>query len=231
MAKKKKGDDEEAPKKKKPIVPIVLLVAGLFAGKTFFGGGGAEKTAAELEAEEAAEHAELVKECEENNGMSEGSGGHGEAEAEDDTHSTDETTADESHDADTHGSGESLEMLNVSLVAATRPQARPAQAGGAALPSTLEIDPVTVNLADGRRYLKLGLALQLKEGITADAAAKEGFGAKAVDMALEVLSAKEMSELISADARTAIKTQLGFDTCVAYHGDVLTVYFTEFVMQ
>ncbi len=234
---KKKGGDEEGAKKKKPIVPIVLLVGGLFAGKTFFGGGGAEKTAAELEAEEAAAHAELVMECEENNGMAEGSGGHGEEDAAhgeesaaDETHSTDETMADDSHDADAHDSGESLEMLNVSLVAATRPQARPAQGGGAALPSTLEIDPVTVNLADGS-YLKLGLALQLKEGITAEAAAKEGFGAKAVDMALEVLSAKEMPELISAEARTAIKTQLGFDTCVAYHGDVLTVYFTEFVMQ
>jgi flagellar basal body-associated protein FliL len=225
---KKKGDEEEG-KKKKPIVPIVLLVGGLFAGKTFFGGGGAEKTAAELQAEEDAAHAELVKACEESNGMAEGSGdashGSDSGHSTESSHSTEETGTEETTDGH---SGESLELSNLAFVAATRPAQ--GGGGGAAVPSTLELDSVTVNLADGH-YLKLGLALQLKEGITAEAAEKEGLGAKALDMALSVLSAKEMPELIAAEDRTAIKTQLGFDTCVAYHGDVTTVYFTEFVMQ
>jgi flagellar protein FliL len=230
MAKKSKGDDEEGAKKKKPIVPIILLVGGLFAGKTFFGGGGAEKTAAELEAEEAAEHAELVKACQEANGMTE-DGGH-------DTASTDHGTTDDAHSdptettsadhGDDHG-GESLELVNIALVAASRP----AQGGGgaaSAVPSVLEMDPVTVNLADNH-YLKLGLALQLKEGLTAEIAGKEGLGAKALDMALGVFSSKEMPDLIPAESRAAIKQQLGYDVCIAYHGEVTTVYFTEFVMQ
>lgn len=229
MAKKSKGDEEEG-KKKKPIVPIILLVGGLFAGKTFFGGGSPPKTAAELEAEEAAAHAELVKECQEANGMAADSG----HETGSTDGATEDTATDDAHEDETepteaaHG-GESLELVNIALVAASRP----VQGGGgaaSAVPSVLEMDPVTVNLADNH-YLKLGLALQLKEGLTAEAAGKEGLGAKALDMALAVFSSKEMPDLIPSDSRAEIKQQLGYDVCVAYDGEVTTVYFTEFVMQ
>lgn len=235
---KKKGDEEEG-KKKKPIVPIILLVGGLFAGKTFFGGGGAEKTPEQIEAEHAAAEAELLSTCQEANGIATEEGdAHGEM---GDTSTSSEGSAETSHDGG-HDSGsgdgagapagESLELIDISLIAASRP-ARPAQGGGgaaSAVPSVLELDSVTVNLADGH-YLKLGLALQLKAGMTAEAAGKEGLGAKALDMALERLSAKEMPELIAAEARAEIKQQLGLDTCLAYEGEVTTVYFTEFVMQ
>jgi flagellar FliL protein len=230
---KKKGDEEEG-KKKKPIVPIILLVGGLFAGKTFFGGGGAEKTPEQIEAEHAAAEAELLKTCQEANGIAtEGGEGHGETTTSESAHetSTEDTMAEGAgHSDDAHeGGDESLELIDIALIAATRP----AQGGGgaaSAVPSVLELDSVTVNLADGH-YLKLGLALQLKAGMTAEAAGQEGLGAKALDMALERLSAKEMPELIAAEARAEIKQQLGLDTCLAYEGEVTTVYFTEFVMQ
>lgn len=234
---KKKGDEEEG-KKKKPIVPIILLVGGLFAGKTFFGGGGAEKTPEQIEAEHAAAEAELLKTCQEANGIATEEGeGHGDTStSEGASHdmTSEDTTADDTGTGDaTHGSAdESLELINIAFIASTRP-ARPTQAGGgavSAVPSVLELDSVTMNLADGH-YLKLGLALQLKAGMTAEAAGQEGLGAKALDMALERLSAKEMPELIAAEARAEIKQQLGLDTCLAYEGEVTTVYFTEFVMQ
>jgi flagellar FliL protein len=191
MAKQKKGDEEEGQKKKrkktKPIVPIVLLVAGLFAGKTFFGGASATKSPDQIEAEATAAHSELLKGCQEANGMA----------------------AERGH------AGESV-----------------ATADGAtsAVPSVLEMESVTVNLADAH-YLKLGLALQLKPGITSEVAQQEGLGARALDMALERLSAKEMGELVSSEVRAAIKQRLGLDVCLAYAGEVTTVYFTEFVMQ
>lgn len=100
----------------------------------------------------------------------------------------------------------------------------------AAVPSVLEMESVTVNLADAH-YLKLGLALQLKPGITSEAAQQEGLGARALDMALERLSAKEMGELVASEVRAEIKQQLGLDVCLAYAGEVTNVYFTEFVMQ
>jgi flagellar FliL protein len=236
---KKKGEEEG--KKKKPIVPIILLVGGLFAGKTFFGGGGAEKTPEQIEAEHAAAEAELLKTCREANGIATEEGeGHGDTSTSDGVHetATEETMANHGqNEGAQEGGDETLELINAALISATRPAqgrpARPTQGGGgaaSAVPSVLELDSVTVNLADGH-YLKLGLALQLKAGMTAEAAGQEGLGAKALDMALERLSAKEMPELISAEARAEIKQQLGLDTCLAYEGEVTTVYFTEFVMQ
>lgn len=215
MAKKKKGDDaDEGKSKKKLVVPIVLLVAGLFAGKTFFGGGAAPKTEAEVAAEEAAAAAELLKECQEAN--------HIEVAEETD----DATRSDASEEMESHAESAAVDLSNVTLIVSTRPR----EAGGATVPSVLEMDSVTVNLAD-THYLKLGLALQLAEGLTAETAQAEGMGAKALDMALERLSAKEMRDLIKPETRAEIKQQLGLDVCLAYEAEVTTVYFTEFVMQ
>ncbi len=104
------------------------------------------------------------------------------------------------------------------------------EGGSEGLPSILEMESVTVNLAD-EHYLKLGLALQLKGGVTAEAADKEGLGARALDMALERVSAKRMKDLLPSEARAQLKRDLGLDVCLAYKGEVTTVYFTEFVMQ
>jgi flagellar FliL protein len=217
MAKKKKGDDaDDGKSKKKILVPVILLVAGLFAGKTFFGGGAAAKTPAEIAAEEAVATAELLKECQEANGIEPT-----------DTPAT-ETSTGEMTDHESAGT----DVTRVALIVATRPQSvRPSEGAAAStMGSVLEMDAVTVNLADAH-YLKLGLALQLKVGLTAEAAQTEGLGAKALDMALERLSANEMRDLISAESRAEIKQQLGLDVCLAYEGEVTTVYFTEFVMQ
>ncbi len=94
----------------------------------------------------------------------------------------------------------------------------------------LELDPLTVNLADGH-YLKVGIALQLDKATVVETAKEEGLGAKALDMAIAALSPKTMDELGHAKVRDEIKRQLGLDTCHAYEGEVLTVYFTNFVMQ
>jgi len=96
----------------------------------------------------------------------------------------------------------------------------------------LELDPLTVNLADGH-YLKVGIALQLDKTMGADVAkAKdEGLGAKALDMAIAALSPKTMDQLGQPKVRDELKQQLGIDACQAYEGEVLTVYFTNFVMQ
>jgi flagellar basal body-associated protein FliL len=94
----------------------------------------------------------------------------------------------------------------------------------------LEMDPLTVNLADGR-YLKIGVALQLDKVTVVLTAKDEGLGAKALDMAIAALSPKTMKQLSEPKVREALKRKLGVDTCMAYDGEVLTVYFTNFVMQ
>jgi flagellar basal body-associated protein FliL len=96
----------------------------------------------------------------------------------------------------------------------------------------LELDPLTVNLADGH-YQKVGIALQLDKTAGADVekAKDEGLGAKALDMAIAALSPKTMEQLGEPKVRDELKQKLGTDACQAYEGEVLTVYFTNFVMQ
>jgi flagellar basal body-associated protein FliL len=94
----------------------------------------------------------------------------------------------------------------------------------------LELEPLTVNLADGH-YLKIGIALQLDKVTLVETAKEEGLGAKALDMAIAALSPHTMDDLSKAKVREELKRGLGIDACQAYEGEVLTVYFTNFVMQ
>ncbi|MGN6331558.1 MAG: flagellar basal body-associated FliL family protein [Motilibacteraceae bacterium] len=91
--------------------------------------------------------------------------------------------------------------------------------------AVIALDPITLNLADGH-YLKLGLALQ------ATKAAKEApDGSHALDLAIDLFSGRKVAELGSATAREKLKQQLGEQVDKAYEGDVMGVYFTQFVTQ
>lgn len=100
------------------------------------------------------------------------------------------------------------------------------------------LDPITLNLADGH-LLKVGLALEL----SAEGAGGEGEGegpadddptkgfAKALDAAIDVLGDQSMSSLGVAGGRDAAKDSLEAALHELYHGEVVGVYFHEFVMQ
>ena len=89
----------------------------------------------------------------------------------------------------------------------------------------VQLDPVTMNLTDGH-FLKLTLALQ------ATTEAKEPpVGAKAQDLAIHLLSNRDPAELSSGKARDKLKAELAKEVGEAYEGEVMGIYFTEFVMQ
>ena len=88
----------------------------------------------------------------------------------------------------------------------------------------LTLDPIQVNLAEGH-YLRIGLALQL----TADA--HEADGSKALDAAIDLFSGVGMSDLARTSERNEFQDQLEERLHEAYHGEVMEVYFTEFVTQ
>lgn len=91
--------------------------------------------------------------------------------------------------------------------------------------AVVKLDAVTLNLSKGH-FLKLGLALQ------ATTTAKEPpEGSKALDIAISTFSDKDPAELSSNEARETIKEALVKQVEKAYEGDVMDVYFTEFVMQ
>lgn len=90
------------------------------------------------------------------------------------------------------------------------------------------LDAITLNLSDGR-FLKLGLALQLAEGVEVSDGAN--FGARALDEAIDHMSTYSFKELSTPGARAEAKEALSTAVSEAYDGAVLSVYFTEFVMQ
>jgi len=91
--------------------------------------------------------------------------------------------------------------------------------------AVVALDAVTVNLADGH-YLKIKLALQA----TAETA-EEPDGSKALDRAIEQFSEYEMGELSTTEGRHKAKDKLREELKEAYEGEIMDVYFTEFVMQ
>lgn len=86
------------------------------------------------------------------------------------------------------------------------------------------LEPIQVNLADGH-YLRIGIALQLT------AEAKEADGSKALDATIDLFSGVNQAELAKAGKREDLKHELEKTLDEDYEGEVMGVYFTEFVTQ
>ena len=82
-----------------------------------------------------------------------------------------------------------------------------------------------INLAGGH-YLKIGLALQLT-----DTAAKDIDGSKALDATIDLFSGLPVTEVSRSQSRHKLKNQLVKELEERYDGEVMGVYFTEFVTQ
>ena len=94
------------------------------------------------------------------------------------------------------------------------------------LGEVVELEAITMNLADGR-LLKVGLALQLVK----EPAEKEVTGAIALDEAIKYLGEHTFAQLAEPAGRQAAKDELSKRVAERYHKDVTEIYFTEFVMQ
>ncbi len=88
----------------------------------------------------------------------------------------------------------------------------------------VKLDPIQVNLA-AAHYLRLGLALQLTSK------AHEADGAKALDAAIDVFSGQRIGDVNDPAKRQGFKEALETKLEHLYDGDVMGVYFTEFVTQ
>lgn len=103
---------------------------------------------------------------------------------------------------------------------------KPAGKPAAPKPGTVvKLDSIQINLAGGH-YLRLGLALQ------ETASTKEDVdGSKALDAAIDLFSGQSVGDLDQGQTRAALKTKLSHELTDLYEGDVMGVYFTEFVTQ
>lgn len=88
----------------------------------------------------------------------------------------------------------------------------------------MALEGTQLNLAGGH-YLRLGLALQLS------ADAHEAEGSKALDAAISLFSGLEVADLTRAEQREELREKLMERLDEAYHGEVIDVYYTEFVTQ
>ncbi|MCW2698489.1 MAG: fliL [Blastococcus sp.] len=88
----------------------------------------------------------------------------------------------------------------------------------------LPVEPVAVNLAGGG-YLKIGVALQLTE----DVGEEVPDGSKALDLVIETFSQAAPADVTGA--RDALKAALQKKIVEAYEGEVMGIYYTEYVTQ
>lgn len=86
------------------------------------------------------------------------------------------------------------------------------------------MEAMQVNLAGGH-YLRLGLALQLTE------TAHKVDGSKALDAAISVFSGRPIGEVNKPAVRERLRHRLTTMLEERYHGEVMEVYFTEYVTQ
>jgi flagellar FliL protein len=88
----------------------------------------------------------------------------------------------------------------------------------------VSMEPIQINL-EGGHYLRIGIALQLTT------AAHEADGSKALDATIELFSGRSMDELTRKESLAKLKKELVKELDHDYHGDVMDVYFTDFVTQ
>jgi flagellar FliL protein len=101
---------------------------------------------------------------------------------------------------------------------------RPAGAAEPTPGEVMQLESIQVNL-EGGHYLKIGIALQAVEG------AEHVEGSKALDATIELFSGRSMAELGDPKKRTLLKEKLTEELDHRYHGEVMEVYFTDFVTQ
>jgi flagellar FliL protein len=93
----------------------------------------------------------------------------------------------------------------------------------------LVLEPLAVNLAGGG-YLKIGVTLQFTEAGSAGGHGGSGpDGSKATDLIISTFSQAAPADV--SGARDALKEALQAKIIEAYHGDVMEIYYNEYVTQ
>jgi len=101
---------------------------------------------------------------------------------------------------------------------------RPKPASAPKPGEVVKLDPIQINLASSH-YLRVGIALQLVVG------ADKVDGSKALDATIDEFSGLAMPDVNDPTKRATYKKALEKQLHDRYEGEVMGVYFTEFVTQ
>lgn len=141
------------------------------------------------------------------------------------------TTTDTTDTTETPAAGKRKKALVLLVILAVTGAAawfymKPVDAEAAPVPGeVLKLEPIQLNLAAGR-YLRIGIAIQ---GVYSGKEELEG--SKALDATIELFSGRQMEDLAEPKQRDALKLALREELKERYDGDVIDVYFTDFVTQ
>jgi flagellar basal body-associated protein FliL len=95
----------------------------------------------------------------------------------------------------------------------------------------LELDSKTMNL-DGTHFVKIGVSLQLPAGsVPDDIKIKENWGSLTSQLVIDTFSGRSFAQLSDENLRLSLQHQIGNEVCMKTKGEVITVYFIDFVMQ
>ena len=95
--------------------------------------------------------------------------------------------------------------------------------------AVLALEPIAVNLAGGG-YLKIGVTLQFTEaGSAGGHGGSVPDGSKATDLIISTFSQAAPADVVGA--REALKVALQEKIIEAYHGDVMGIYYNQYVTQ
>jgi flagellar FliL protein len=101
---------------------------------------------------------------------------------------------------------------------------KPTPAGPPKPGEVVKLEPIQINLA-ATHYLRIGIALQLVQG------AEKVDGSKALDATIAEFSGLDMGAVNDPVQRASYKKVLEKELDHLYEGNVMGVYFTEFVTQ
>jgi flagellar basal body-associated protein FliL len=95
----------------------------------------------------------------------------------------------------------------------------------------MELDSKTMNL-DGTHFVKIGASLQLPAGsVPEEVKIKENWGSLTSQLVIDTFSGRSFAQLSDETLRLALQHQIGNEVCEKTKGEVVTVYFIDFVMQ
>lgn len=87
------------------------------------------------------------------------------------------------------------------------------------------LEPIQINL-EGGQYLRLSIGLQATVDVS-----EELDGSKALDAAIGMFSGRSAEDLADPETRDSLKASLRAEVAELYEGEVIDLYFTEFVTQ
>ena len=94
----------------------------------------------------------------------------------------------------------------------------------------VQLEPMTLNLADGR-YLRLGLAVELAEGVPASEWAEHGGSSRYMDLIIDRVGDRTGDEIAAPGGRDDLKELLRDGGAELFDEEFSEIYVTEFIVQ